>query len=152
VGTALRAFALPTATYGLFVVAATSSKKTIASVTAIYLRIAAYRELTMNIRIDEGAAERLIAQRLRDGSRLSPVEANELANEIATGLKAATTSPTRAGLKGWRMIPEYLPFEQRDNLIQNMRLNGINASDDSARALWTLVYSYGRPIPDDITD
>jgi hypothetical protein len=103
-----------------------------------------------NIRIDDQAAERLIARLLRD--KLSPGDANKLAADIVTGLKAATSSPTRPGLRGWRMISEHIPFEQIDNIVQDMRYQGIKADVLMARALWSVVYSFGHPIPDDITD
>jgi hypothetical protein len=102
-----------------------------------------------DIRIDANAAERLIARLLRE--KLPPADANQLASDISRGLLAAMPAGLRPGLKGWRMIPEFLPGDrERSQFVQDARYQGFDVDWSRASVFWRLVYRYGQPVPDDV--
>jgi len=96
------------------------------------------------IRIDEQTAKRLIAHRLRKAN-LPPVEANDLAMTIVTGLLLATPTEGRPALKEWKLVPPF-PTEQIavEILQSKTRCCTSNEFDGNAvHRLWKLIYDRG---------
>jgi hypothetical protein len=93
--------------------------------------------------------ERLVALVLREEGE-APGEANHLASKIVSRIEASQSMPVKPGLRGYRMIPESLPFEKRDEFTDDVARHLDDVDYDTARTLWELVYKYGRNVPDDI--
>jgi hypothetical protein len=83
---------------------------------------------------------------------MNPGEANDLANRIVGGLVVSMPAPTRMGLRGVRMIDKSPPFDSTKQIARAFRAIRLNESDDHrvATEVWSVVYSYGHAVPDDI--
>src|SRR5882757_2907470 len=99
--------------------------------------------------IQRDIAERLIARYLRD--RMSHRDANELAKHICDGIVSLMPEPGSAALRGWRMIPEYPPYESRKQIGAAMQ-EAVRAQDDDSlvREMWAIVYRHAHDLPDDV--
>jgi hypothetical protein len=104
---------------------------------------------TDDLRIQKGAAQRLIARYLRE--RMSPSEANDLADRICDGILCAMPTPSRPALLGWRMISEHAPHESIGEIAGAFRRLSREGDDGwLVREIWATVYKHGTSLPDDV--
>jgi hypothetical protein len=101
-----------------------------------------------DLRIDKDKAERLVALILRD--TMLPADANALASNICNRLYAAMELPVKPGLRGYMMIQDSPPYNKRADFTAEVSRHLANGDEDTAEAVWKMVYSYGRKVPDDI--
>jgi hypothetical protein len=101
-----------------------------------------------DIRIDAAKAERMIAQILRDESKLLPTDANAVAANICRRLSTAMATPTNQALQGYRIIPAYPP----DGFVPALAEKIADVNYGVARELWQLVYNRGRDLPATVAD
>ena len=100
-----------------------------------------------DLKIQRSIAERLIARYLRD--RMSHWDANELAKHICDGIMSLMPEPGSAALRGWRMIPEYPPYESREQIGAAMQGVQVQDRDSLAREMWAVVYRHAQDLPED---
>jgi hypothetical protein len=105
----------------------------------------------IELRVDKDAAHRLMARFLREHTKVAPAKVSELASQLTDQLVAAMPAPTRPGLRGWRMIPQYLPSDKRDDILDDVR-SGFrrDVNYDELNGLWDIIYEYGRDVPADV--
>jgi hypothetical protein len=104
---------------------------------------------TNDLKIGKDAAQRIIARYLRE--KMTPDEANTLANRICEGIAAVAPTATRPGLRGWRMIDQYPPYEAKRRIAETFRAVRLNQDDNAvASAVWDVVFAQGIPVPDDV--
>jgi hypothetical protein len=109
------------------------------------------------IKLGVDHAKRLIAERLRTGGKKSPAEANALAEQIATGLLAASPTANKPGLAGWKMVPPMPTARALPKLVEFRReLQHASAEDlefsgyNWTIRLWEIVFEEGRDLPSDV--
>jgi hypothetical protein len=101
------------------------------------------------IRIDQDKALRLIAQRLRDGAKMSSVDANAMATTIVSALTSSMPLPKKPGLMNWRMIPQLPPRIALAEIAATMKKYDV-APEFDAEHLWHAVWEHGRELPADV--
>lgn len=103
------------------------------------------------LKIDRHAAERIVAQVLRDELKLNPAQANEIALKVGIRMDATATDLLRAGYgRGWRAIGSRPPHygEEVTEMVNKLRRWIPNADKDTIDHAWTVIYEYGREVPD----
>jgi hypothetical protein len=101
------------------------------------------------IRIDQDKALRLIAQRLRDGAKMSSADANTLAATIVIALTSSMPLPKKPGLADWRMISPSPPRDALAEIMAALKKYEIGP-EWTAERLWHAVWDHGRKLPDDV--
>lgn len=109
----------------------------------------AVQERTNHLRINRDAAQRIIARHLRE-KKISPEEANTLANAICNSIVASMPTPDRPALRNWRMIPEHPGYEVAQELRRRLGDQIESPDEQTTRAIWKLIYDHGKTLPDDI--
>jgi hypothetical protein len=108
------------------------------------------KDRTNHLRIQKDAAQRLIARYLRE--KMTPADANDMANRICDGILSNTPTGGRSALRGFRMIPEYPPEDVSSRIAAAFRSIRPQQTNDPnlAREMWQVVYQHGHALPDDI--
>lgn len=104
----------------------------------------------VDITIDENRAERIIARILRD--HMLPEKTNTVASSVRSNLLAAMATPSKPGLKGWRIINGFAPFRQDEQFLEELRSFVPDADHRLADDVWQLVYKFAVDLPSDVAD
>jgi hypothetical protein len=104
-----------------------------------------------DIRIDAAKAERMIAQILRDERKLSPADANAVAENICRRLSTAMAAPTNPPLQGYRIISSHPPEGGRE-FVSALAEKIADVNYGVASELWKMVYDRGRDLPATVAD
>ena len=75
--------------------------------------------MTRDLRMDKDRMEKLVALVLREEGE-APGEASLSRFEIISRIEASQSTPDKPGLRGHRMIPQWLPFEKRDEFTDDV--------------------------------
>lgn len=101
------------------------------------------------IRTDQDKASRLISQRLRESAKMSPADANTMAEVIVTALTSSMTRAKKPGLTDWRMVPRLPPKDAVAEIMSALKKYEIGP-EWSAERLWHAVWTRGRELPADV--